>query len=434
MVNGQNRINLLDNGGFEDGLLNWSGIATANIDTTTVDWGGQALHFTAAGEAHSLPIAVSSDQTYTLVVHYRWDSYGTNGWGYDRIRVTNADGSLAAGLDHLQTVYATPHVWNEIRLSIHPSGSWIQVSLGQYGTRDGVSISFDDALLTAGDYAFQPSVTPTPGPVQPAGETWTYYYYAGSERIAMYTWGSNESPVFLFGDHLGSTSLAVKFDGTEWKAMRQLYKPWGETRYSTTDSLPTDYHFTGQKEMEFGIYDYGARWYDPSIGRFLQADTIIPEASQGVQAWDRYAYVNNSPIMHSDPSGHCITDPFSFVGCVLIAAAIVEAVLPAVEESLPALEEAAPQLAEVAGPIIDKINTETAPIAEKLTNETYETMESVLNPVEDMIHGQVEPAEGETSSALESQRPDLYRTGNTKTPRLDNVRINRPGGQEPDVT
>ncbi len=31
----------------------------------------------------------------------------------------------------------------------------------------------------------------------------------------------------------------------------------------------------------------------------------MPQASQGVQAWDRYAYVNNSPIGNSDPSGHC---------------------------------------------------------------------------------------------------------------------------------
>jgi hypothetical protein len=30
----------------------------------------------------------------------------------------------------------------------------------------------------------------------------------------------------------------------------------------------------------------------------------VPLATQGVQAWDRYAYVNNSPVRHKDPSGH----------------------------------------------------------------------------------------------------------------------------------
>ena len=50
-----------------------------------------------------------------------------------------------------------------------------------------------------------------------------------------------------------------------------------------------------------------ARWYDPALGRFAQADTLIPQ-SQGVQAWDRYAYVNNNPIGYMDSSGHCLED------------------------------------------------------------------------------------------------------------------------------
>jgi len=41
--------------------------------------------------------------------------------------------------------------------------------------------------------------------------------------------------------------------------------------------------------------------YDPQLGRFAQADTIIPP---GVQGLDRYAYGNNSPLKYTDPSGH----------------------------------------------------------------------------------------------------------------------------------
>ncbi|MGC8787967.1 MAG: RHS repeat-associated core domain-containing protein, partial [Anaerolineae bacterium] len=53
------------------------------------------------------------------------------------------------------------------------------------------------------------------------------------------------------------------------------------------------------------MYLYNARWYDPSLGRFAQADTIVPVQTQGTQAWDRYGYVNNNPLRYSDPSGHC---------------------------------------------------------------------------------------------------------------------------------
>ncbi len=68
---------------------------------------------------------------------------------------------------------------------------------------------------------------------------------------------------------------------------------------------------------EGDIYYYGARWYDPSIGRFMQADTIVPLQVQGTQAFDRYAYVNNNPVMYVDSSGH-----FAITTAFLIGAAV----------------------------------------------------------------------------------------------------------------
>ena len=53
------------------------------------------------------------------------------------------------------------------------------------------------------------------------------------------------------------------------------------------------------------MYYYGARWYDPAVGRFVQADTIIP---RGVQGLDRYAYTANNPVRYVDPSGHSYCD------------------------------------------------------------------------------------------------------------------------------
>jgi RHS repeat-associated protein len=130
------------------------------------------------------------------------------------------------------------------------------------------------------------------------------------------------APVWLLGNHLGSTSVVVNASGVVQST--QLYKPWGESRYSSSAS-PTKYLYTGQmKEGALGgvegLYYYGARWYDPSLGRFAQADTIIPEASQGTQAWDRYAYTNNNPVRYNDPSGHCI-GPL-MIACVVVAEAM----------------------------------------------------------------------------------------------------------------
>jgi RHS repeat-associated protein len=106
---------------------------------------------------------------------------------------------------------------------------------------------------------------------------------------------------YVLGDHLGSTSLTTDTYGILVSELR--YKPWGETRY-TNGTTATNYRYTGQREeSSFGLYFYNARWYDSALGRFAQADTIIPGAGNS-QAWDRYAYGFNNPLSYSDVSGH----------------------------------------------------------------------------------------------------------------------------------
>jgi RHS repeat-associated protein len=116
---------------------------------------------------------------------------------------------------------------------------------------------------------------------------------------------------YLLGDHLGSTSLAV--DAANGDKVETRYKPWGEVRFTTASAtLPTRYTFTGQYSYisddatdlgtaGFGLLFYNSRWYDPALGRMAQADSIVPG---GVQGFDRYAYVNNSPVRYTDPTGH----------------------------------------------------------------------------------------------------------------------------------
>jgi RHS repeat-associated protein len=125
------------------------------------------------------------------------------------------------------------------------------------------------------------------------------YYYAGAVRIAMRT--NNGDPQWLLGDHLGSTSLV--YDGTA--TVRQGYMPWGEQRFvDGAGELPTTFRFTGQREEAgIGLYFYGARWYDAALGRFVQADTVIP-GSRNPNALDRYLYAFGNPLIYIDPSGH----------------------------------------------------------------------------------------------------------------------------------
>jgi len=52
-----------------------------------------------------------------------------------------------------------------------------------------------------------------------------------------------------------------------------------------------------------GLYYYNARYYDPTIGRFISADTIVPNPTHA-QALNRYSYCLNNPLRYIDPSGH----------------------------------------------------------------------------------------------------------------------------------
>ncbi len=68
------------------------------------------------------------------------------------------------------------------------------------------------------------------------------------------------------------------------------------------NTLPTGYTFTGQLDSGLGLMYYGARHYDPSLGRFLQPDTIVPQPGNP-QSLNRYSYVLNNPLRYTDPTG-----------------------------------------------------------------------------------------------------------------------------------
>jgi len=82
---------------------------------------------------------------------------------------------------------------------------------------------------------------------------------------------------------------------------RQRYTPYGQVRYQW-GSLPTTYNFTGQRlDGDTGLLYYGARYYDPALMRFVQADTLVPEPGNP-QSLNRYAYVLNNPLKYTDPT------------------------------------------------------------------------------------------------------------------------------------
>ena len=95
-------------------------------------------------------------------------------------------------------------------------------------------------------------------------------------------------------------------DGAETKVEGSavVYAPFGEVRAGELSML-TDLGFTGQRlDRSAGeLMYYGARYYLPSLRRFIAADTVVP-GHEPSQALNRYSYVLNNPLKLVDPTGH----------------------------------------------------------------------------------------------------------------------------------
>jgi RHS repeat-associated protein len=75
--------------------------------------------------------------------------------------------------------------------------------------------------------------------------------------------------------------------------------------------------YTSHEELRsIGLVNMNARHYDAFTGRFISADTMIPEADKPA-SYNRYAYVYGNPISMRDPSGHfsiSLADTASVIG------------------------------------------------------------------------------------------------------------------------
>jgi ribonuclease T1 len=111
--------------------------------------------------------------------------------------------------------------------------------------------------------------------------------------------GSNTTS-YALDDALGSVRGLTDASGN--LSGSTAYDAFGAVRAQTGSSLALG--FTGAlTDPTTGFLDLRARDLDPTLGRFLSADTVSPNAP-GTQGYDPYAYVANNPTTWTDPSGH----------------------------------------------------------------------------------------------------------------------------------
>jgi RHS repeat-associated protein len=106
---------------------------------------------------------------------------------------------------------------------------------------------------------------------------------------------------YRHADALGSSRLASTPAQTMYSDT--AYAPFGET-YAQTGA--SDVSYTGQnQDTAGGVYDFPAREFAQASGRWPSPDPLGLGSvnPSDPQTWNRYAYVRNSPLSFTDPSG-----------------------------------------------------------------------------------------------------------------------------------
>ena len=131
---------------------------------------------------------------------------------------------------------------------------------------------------------------------------------------------------FWFEKNLQGDVIAV-YNDSGVKVLVYTYDAWGNI-YSTIWTNSTGNNIYAQYnpfryrgyyyDSELEMYYLQSRYYDPAIGRFINADSQL-NTKDGILGYNIYAYCNNNPVMNIDPAGNAL----KWWQAVLIGVAVI---------------------------------------------------------------------------------------------------------------
>ena len=165
------------------------------------------------------------------------------------------------------------------------------------------------------------------------GNTVTDYYYngtllMGTVKTTTNSDGSTTTSKLRFSYDANGKVVAVNYNGNYYYYLRNAqsdivklidktgatvveytYDSWGKL-LSTSGSLASTlgknnpFRYRGYVyDEETGFYYVSSRYYDPEIGRFINADDIAYLGMRGLTSYNLFAYCGNNPVMGYDPYG-----------------------------------------------------------------------------------------------------------------------------------
>jgi RHS repeat-associated protein len=263
-----------------------------------------------------------------------------NGQNYSQVYAYSPTGNITTKSDvgayyytdthpHAVTAAGTKTYTYDANGSLLTDGTWTNT----YDTRNRLTSSAKTGQTLTYTYdEGRTRVTKTSGtnPVtyisdyyEKEGTVFTKHIFAGGLKIASI---KGATVAYSHPDHLSGSNVSTASDGTVLEL--NDYTPYGSSRIEErATGYTNDYLFTGQeRDEETSLYYYGARYYDPSLGRFTSVDPWSGDITDP-QSLNKYAYTRNNPLKYVDPTGNFLQ--FALAAFIPSAVQAVEALMVA---------------------------------------------------------------------------------------------------------
>ncbi|MHB1452994.1 MAG: RICIN domain-containing protein [Saccharofermentanales bacterium] len=218
-------------------------------------------------------------------------SYSYTPVNYDEIGNISSIGSKQFGWDNGRQLMSIQNVTQNVSFKYDDSGIRTQKTVGAVTT---------DYFLSGTSVEAETNGT----------DTLRYFYDENGDLIgfnltnATYPTGSN----FYYVRNGQNDIIGILATGGSL-VVSYLYDSWGRL-ISTTGTLATTigvinpYRYRGYRyDVETGLYYVTSRYYDPNIGRFLNADVMVSSGAS-LLGTNMFAYCYGNPVNLSDPSGY----------------------------------------------------------------------------------------------------------------------------------
>ncbi|WP_164463862.1 DUF6443 domain-containing protein [Chryseobacterium sp. G0186] len=140
--------------------------------------------------------------------------------------------------------------------------------------------------------------------------TWKLDFVPTSEGFYSFT---ENRYIYQYKDHLGN--VRISFGRNSAGALEIVdandYYPFGMNHLKTGNSFYgqgsyKNYKYNGKELQETGMYDYGARFYMPDLGRWGVVDPL----AEKMRTWSPYNYAFDNPLRFIDPDGMAPLDDY----------------------------------------------------------------------------------------------------------------------------